>query len=317
MAARKSCTKFTWAEAKSKTPGGGSSSGGSKAPPKKTPHNKILAEKIIAKSGDPQERTLSKARVKRAQREDEKATAAIAVAKEERDRERRSRTVKPHEQARERMTELALKLQKASLKDDDDDNDKLNAGDKEKWNEIKECKEMQLDEIMALEAIYADTDEFLVSDASRLEEMRQTRETLFDDEDDEAALRALVRHPPLSFSIQLTIDIDNSRQSVDDDSHMELVGSILLSVELPPLYPFAGSPPRFDFTDIMVTDKTAVCSPDKAPESLAFMDETKLREGMLKEATEILPDPCVYEVVTWLSENAFAFLQIRTHAILS
>jgi hypothetical protein len=173
---------------------------------------------------------------------------------------------------------------------------------------------MQLDEIMALEAIYADTDEFLVSDASRLEEMRETRETLFADEDDEAALCSLVRHPPLSFTIQLTID--DPRQSVDD-SDMELVGSILLSVELPPLYPFAGPPPRFDFKDIMVTDKTAVCSPDKAPESLAFLDENKLREAMLKEATEILPDPCVYEVVTWLSENAFEFLQMRTHANLS
>lgn len=315
MAARKSCTHLTWAEAKSKAGGSSGGGGGTKKNLKNVAHSKILADKIIAKSGTPQEKTISKAKLKRAQREDEKAVAAIQAAKEERERERRSRTVKPHEQAILRMKELAKQTQTLSLKNGIDENARLwDSSCMDKMNEIKECKEMQLDEIMALEAIYAESEEFLVLDASQLEEAREFRERLFSDDGDEAALRALVTHPPIAFAVQLRID-DSSGQCSDSD--LELVASILLKVEFPARYPLQSEVPRFYFQDIMITDKKAVCSPDKSLESLAFLDEAKLLEAMLKEASELLPDPCVYEVVTWLSENAFTWLEMRTHATIT
>lgn len=301
---------MTWAEAKAKSNPGGSNGTKAKVQTKNVPHNQILAQKIIAKQGGPKEKTISKAKLRRAQREDEKAAAAIAAAREEEIRERRSRTVKPHEVAKERMAKIAQDLQKLSLSAES----LWDANSMEQMNEIKECRDMQLDEIMALEAIYTGTDEFLVSEASRLEELREIRDALSADEEDETALRSFVEHPPLSFSIQLTVE--DTRE--DAEPEMDLVASIVLSVKLPSHYPLQGATPDFQLSDIMITDKNAVCSPDKTLESLAFVDQKKLLNDMVKEATLLLPDPSVYEIVTWLSENAFEeSLQMRTHALIS
>jgi len=324
MAARNSCTKFTWAEAKSKSnPNSSSSSSGAKANLRKIPHNKILAEKLIAKSGNRSNETLlSKGKLRKCMREDERARAAIALVKEEKERERRNRVVRPHERARERLVELALELQKAPFKEGEEvdamEGSPTTATERTSL-ETKECREMQLDEITALEAMYADTGEFLVSHASRLEEILEIREQLYEDEDDAKALESLMNHPPLSFSVQLTVDDPRVSTNVDDgvdgvdgaETERRLVACILLSVEFPPTYPSEGHPPSFKIIHAMVTDRSDVCSPDKVPESLAFVEEARLGAAMARRAEDVLPSPCVYEVVEWFSENVFGFLRVR------
>jgi len=307
MAARKSCTHLTWAEAKGKV--GGSTSSKSKAISKKVPHHQILAQKIISKQEGEQGPTISRAKLRRSQREDEKAASIKAAAREAEKEERRNRKVKPHELAQDRMLEIVKNLQATSSVVIFEEEESNNS--KESIMEIKECKEMQLDEVMALEAIYADTNDFLVSDSSRLEDLREIREILFADDDDQNSIESFIQHPPISFYIQFRID------DYREDTETSLVAYIILSVSLPPRYPM-GATPRFELSDIMIVDKTDLCSPDKTLETLAFLDQEKLLDDLRKQAEMVLPDPCVYEAATWLTENVFdAALQMRTHGSLA
>jgi hypothetical protein len=169
--------------------------------------------------------------------------------------------------------------------------------------QIAECKQMQLDEIMALEAIFADTEEFLVSEASSSEDLREKMEEYRMDEEKEVLLRSVAEHPPVSLYLQLAIDGDS-----------DLVAYVLLHVTYPPLYPLGGSTPYYEIDYFMVTDQTAVCSADKPLESLAYLEETALRDALKTESGQILPDPCVYEVaVSWLTDNLFDFVIMHTH----
>lgn len=308
MAARKSCTHLTWAEAKAKVGGSSNSKSKSTIQTKKVPHNQILAHKIIAKQ-EQDGPTISRAKLRRAQREDEKAAAAIAAAREAEKEAQRNRKVKLHELARDRMMEIAKNLQASGVVCTEEEQ---SSHSQESIAEIKECKEMQLDELMALEAIYADTNEFLVSDASQLEQLQEIREALFEDDGNQSAIESFVQHPPISLHIQFSVDDYREKEP-----EMSLVAYVILSVSLPPRYPLGGKP-LFELSDIMIVDKTTECSPDKTLESVAFLDETKLLDGIYKQAESVLPDPCVYEVATWLSENIFdAGLQMRTHASLT
>eukprot|EP00579_Thalassiosira_antarctica_P013197 CAMPEP_0201937276 /NCGR_PEP_ID=MMETSP0903-20130614/39116_1 /ASSEMBLY_ACC=CAM_ASM_000552 /TAXON_ID=420261 /ORGANISM="Thalassiosira antarctica, Strain CCMP982" /LENGTH=193 /DNA_ID=CAMNT_0048478207 /DNA_START=121 /DNA_END=699 /DNA_ORIENTATION=- len=192
MAARKSCTHLTWAEAKNKSGIGGPKGAGGKGKPKGMTHNQVLAQKIISKQLSSQEGNLvGKKSLRKQTRDDEKATAVLAAAKVERDLERRNRTVRPYELARERQTELARVLQSLSTSDNSKNSAGGNSatnttGDVDTMKEIAECKGMQLDELMALEAIFADTDEYGVCEATRLEDLQQTYESYLEDEDSES-----------------------------------------------------------------------------------------------------------------------------------
>merc|ERR1712194_662255 len=106
----------------------------------------------------------------------------------------------------------------------------------------------------------------------------------------------------------------------DDNEHeMDLNVLILMRVTLPPLYlnSEGSQTPVWEFLDVMVMDKKFFCSADKPLESLAWLDEQKLKDAMNSEAQEsLLPYPCVYEsVVTWLSENVYDYLNIQYHLL--
>jgi hypothetical protein len=47
---------------------------------------------------------------------------------------------------------------------------------------------------------------------------------------------------------------------------------------------------------------------NKVLATLAILDEGGLVCGFLARAAECLPDPCVYEAATWLTESAFDFV---------
>lgn len=319
MAARKSCTHLTWAEAKNKSGIGGPKGAGGKGKPKGMTHNQVLAQKIISKQLATEGNLVGKKSLRKQTRDDVKAAAVLAAAKEERDRERRERTVRPYELAQERQTELAKGLQSSSTSDDN--NNSNTTGDVDTMKEIAECKGMQLDELMALEAIFADTGEYGVCEATRLEDLQQTHESYLEDEDSESVLQTLVDHPAISCTIQLTVPDEMGILKPPEDTTttttMEFVAFVVVHVTLPATYPNAGTAPTIQIHDCMVADKNAVCSPDKPLETLAYLDETKLQEALAEEIQGILPYPCIYEAgVTWLTENIYTYLELRAHLLL-
>jgi hypothetical protein len=300
MAARKSCTKLTWDEAKAKV--GISNAATKKKPiPKSMNNGDALTAKVIARNGaSQQELSQHISLMKKMRREEERAAAAAAKREEERKRAQAEQVVKPHEQARERMRELALQQGTASLAAETSLTSDIDLSEMKK---ISECKQMQLDEIMALEATFADKEEFLVDRSSNVEELRKKIDEYKLDEEKEALLRSITDHPQVSLYLQ---------QSIEGDD--DLLASVLLHVIYPPLYPLGGSTPHFQITYFMVTNREAVCSADKPLESLAYLEKTKLLEALNTESGHILPDPCVYEVgVSWLSENLFDFVTMHTH----
>jgi hypothetical protein len=304
MAARKSCTHLTWADAKSADNPGGDARKKKGGKPKKLNH----LEKVIAKHGATQEAQLTKSDLRKHKRAEERGSALTEKRAEERQQQRQLK-VKPHEQAQERMAELALK-QAASEETAKNDSLLINTNDMDlsDLKAIAQCKELQLDEILALEAIFVDTNEFSVSESSKLDELREKIEEYQMDEENEDLLRSVVQHPPIILLLQQTINCNNEKIE-----SMELVASVLLLVTLPPTYPLSGSTPHFNVIYFMVTDKHIECSADKPLESLAHLEETELLDALWTEAKQILPDPCVYEVgCAFLSENLFDMIVLSS-----
>jgi hypothetical protein len=227
---------------------------------------------------------------------------------EERALERASQVVKPHEQARQRLHELALEYAAATVTSESTRMDTDVIKDVSEMKLCAECKQMQLDEIMGLEAIFMDTDDFLMAQSTNLEELRTMMEEYQMDEENESLLRSVVGHNPLSMYLQ---------QSIEDTNNSNLVASLLLRVTYPPLYPLGGSTPQIDIPYFMVTDRTVVCSADKPLETLAYLEERQFQDAIQAESQHLLPDPSVYEVVSsWLPEHLFSFVTMHTHAAL-
>lgn len=318
MAARKSCTHLTWAEAKGKVNPGGDAIKKKKGAPKKLTH----VEKIIAKNGASQEAMAQEKSALRKMKRNEEKLAALSQKRAEERQQQRQVKVKPHEQARERMCELAAKQAAATASSEcvvdggvgtDMDMDM----DLSDLKVIARCKEMQLDEIMALEAIFADTDEFMTAASSNLDELRQKIEEYQMDEENETLLRSVAQHPPISLLLQSTINNAN-KDLISGDDNLELVASLLLRATMPRTYPLSGSTPVFEIEYFMVTDLHMECNADKPLESLAHLEESTLKNAMQAEAKELLPDLSVYEVgVTWLTENLFEYISLSAHAVQS
>ncbi|CAB9519740.1 expressed unknown protein [Seminavis robusta] len=310
MAARKSCTTLTWAEAKNRTGSVGQKK--NKEVLRKQNHGQVLANKIIAKSGgdvkDSENRKLKKAYRK----QEEKAAAIAAQRTEEREQKRLAamQEVKPYDRAKERLADMIQELRGSSgdppkmISVEDMDSEETLA-------KIAECKQMQLDEIMALEAMIPEED-FVMCHAEKVQELRDLLEDEADDAHDQIA-----RQPPIAFYIRL--EVDDYRDSNNDDNEMDLNTMVLIRVTLPPLYlnSEGSQEPIWNFDYVMVTDKNALCSADKPLESLAWLDEIKLKEALAKQAQEdLLPYPCVYELaVTWLSENIYDYLNMQSHLL--
>mmetsp|Transcript_23695 Transcript_23695/g.40467 ORF Transcript_23695/g.40467 Transcript_23695/m.40467 type:complete len:371 (-) Transcript_23695:67-1179(-) len=359
MAARKSCTHLTWSEAKSKV--GGDSRTTSKKPliPKKIDHGKALTAKVIAKNGlSPQDLAKEKTLARRAKRDEERAAAAAAKRTEERERRRWERRVRPLDMARERMVGLAEKLQKQNIngsdKEEGDGVDNAHI-DAEFYQTVAECRELQVNELLGLEAIYNTHDgsdhnvdddedgsaainkEFRISDASQFEMLQRLVEQWQIDPEDEPSLKKIVHHPNPSFTIQLMVDGTIHDDDCNDGKDVHLTAVLLLRVTLPSLYPSEEDNaddddasdnhpnrtllllPTFDIAYFLCTHKDMECTPDKPLESVGHLDERKLNDAMMEEARQLLPDPCVYMVVTSvLMERLFEFvaLSVRGKFIL-
>ena len=260
--------------------------------------------------------------MKRAKRGEERAAAAALKRAEEKERQRMENMVKPYDMAKEQMIIMAGKLQKETSiinKGEEDECDAYNSQQKM----IAECKEMQVNEVLGLEAIYNTDDgdgddvankEFCIAESSKFELLQQLIEDWQIDPESEQTLEKIVKHPPLSFTIQLVVD---GTVHTDGDD-VELATVILLNVTLPSLYPMGESSnnnlPTFDIAYFCCTDREMKCTPDKPLNSLADLDETGLKESLIEEAQQLLPDPSIYMVTTaCLMERIFEFVTLSVH----
>ena len=318
MAARKSCTHLTWGEAKSRSGQGTSGQKKNKEVLRKQDHGAVLAAKIISKQGGNAASAENKKLAKQYRKIEEKSAAIAAQRLEEREEKRLAalQEVKPYDRVKERVSEM---LQELRDKEDDaipkaDTTNDIDLNDEEVQAKIAECKQMQLDEIMALEAMIPEED-CVISNASNIDELREKLEQ-FESDGDEATRSSIAKHPPISYIIKL--EVDDYRDDTDDPE-MDLNVILLLRVTLPPLYlnSEGSQTPSWDFEYVMVSDKNVFCSADKSLETLAWLDEKGVKDGMNKQAEEdLLPYPCVYEVaVTWLSENIFGYLNMQSHLL--
>ncbi len=306
MAARKSCTKMTWAEAKSKC-----GEGGSKNPNKATikisqqpNHGKLLAAKIIAKQGPQEDERIKNRQAARMARKDQLRQEQLDRQRElEKEQRRLEEMVRPCETALVKLKELQQKFHDKGASNIDCDNESADtSNDDLDPDMICESKQLQLDEVLALEAIYADQDVLQVAASSKLEELQEKLETLQENPDTGQA--AVVQHPPISYTLV---------RSIDDPEDDDFVAHFLLHVSYPPNYPLETTPPTLRILWHLVTQKSLVVPSNKPLESLAILDEEALFQAMSEEAQEsLLGMPSVYELLdTWLTEHIFEYLQKR------
>jgi hypothetical protein len=321
MAARKSCTHLTWADAKASVGGDSGIKKKKGEKPKKLSH----VEKIIAKNGQTKEdQALARSFQKQERRQEEKLAAIAEKRAQERQRQLEIPKVKPSEQARRKIAEMAAKLAAEAGRQTLIELPSTGDMHLAELKAIAHSKEIQLSEIFALEAIYADTDEFRVCDASQVDQLQEALENYQMDEENEDFLRSVVGHAPQTILLQLNINDEDQRIG---DGEVELVVSVLLRATLPPTYPIGDSTstpgksssplasnPLFGIEYFCCTDRNEIVNADKPLETMAHLDEAKLLEYLQMKVLEILPDPCIYEVVTSLSENIFDFLDLSaTH----
>lgn len=296
---------MTWAEAKAKV-GESSTSGGKKKKPTglagtknhATHHAAKIIQKATAQGETDQIKDRQAARLARrdAQRQ-EQLEAQREAAKEQ---AKLDQIVKPYDLAMERLSKLANAEAlngPAVLK-----NHTANDVTLDLAQVVCECRQIQLDEILALEAIYEGAETVSILAASRLEDQRTAVESWQMDEDNETLQQSILDFPPLSFTLKLLMENDDTSDTLSSEA--ELVSLVLLKVTFPPLYPlYDGQTPLFEVVECTIVDKMAVCNRNKPLESLGYLRQDDFTAALTRQAQELYGVPSVYELVsTWLPE---------------
>jgi len=221
------------------------------------------------------------------------------------DEEETGHTYKASQIAHVRMAELAEEMQTKAMQALDDVSESQADGlesyadaSPEELQTLADCYRSKLDELEMIEAMFVD--EFCpLYDSAGVEELRTSLEA-----DGAEALRSVAAHPRFEFLLQMTVP---DQRTPDETNGKQLVASILLHVAFPPMYPTPDTPPELRIEDIMITDALEEMSLDKVLWPVVHLDMEKLIAEMSQRAAECLPGPCVYEAVTWMSENTYSF----------
>ena len=301
MAARKSCTHMTWAEAKSKSGGPPITKNKEAGRIKADTHGKLLAAKIVAKAGPSVEEQIQNRQAAKQARKDEQRQAQLQAQRDaEKERQRVEAVARPHEQALVKLQELAEAfVLSSSHKDDDDDDERGDA------TVICESKQLQLDELLALQAIYVDTPDVLtVAHESEWEDLQTHLERWQEDPTMTESERSIVTHPPLRLAWKRSLD------NPDEDDN-DWVAHCFVEITMPSTYPIIETPPTIHIAWFMLTQKSLVVSDDKPLENWGVLDETAFLHALREHAQEWIGMPCLYEVMeTWFSENLFRFISL-------
>jgi hypothetical protein len=266
MAARKSCTHMTWAEAKAKS--------GSTDPKKnnkpstlnkqqqQADHGKLLAAKIVAKhqqnASSEDDKIKDRQAARRARKDSERQEQLELQRQVEKEQQRLLDVVRPHELALQKLDQLAEEYRDKPLSSSrhDDPSDAIVADDVVTM--ICESKQMQVDEIIALEAIYVDTDLFTVCGCSQLEELQRKLELWQEDPTDKLKQQEVIHHPPISFTL---------KRSLEDPDNDDFIAHLLVRVVFPPDYPLQTTPPSIDIPWSLLAQKSTTVSSNKPLES--------------------------------------------------
>lgn len=220
------------------------------------------------------------------------------------------RLLAPPELARARMAGMAQELLACEAPEDAlaEEPAKYAEASLEELQGVAECRRQQFTELDLLEAMFVD-EYLLFSDADETEALKAALEALPDPPTgaDAEALRSVAEQPPLDFALQMTVQDQRPPEQTDG---RQLVASILLRVRFPFMYPTPGVPPTVHVVGYMVADSLGEPQEeDSSPSTLAEFDAEEMTKAMLAQVTELQPDPIVYEMATWMSDNAFAFVR--------
>jgi hypothetical protein len=313
MAARKSCTHLTWAEAKGKT-GNISSSGGNKNNARRENHGKLLANKIISKAGPSETEVVKNRQAARLARRDQQRQEQLETQRQaQKERQRMEAVAEPHQQALEKLEERAVAYQSSTTAFKSYIDDAASAAVSNNSEDLSmillcESKQLQVDELLALQAIFADTPDILVvADDCRLEELQQNLEDWQMDasSSNHLELSAIIAsHPPLRIVL---------KRSVDDPKDDDWVAHCLLEIVFPHDYPIQVTPPQIRVEWFLLTQKSLVVAENKPLESLGTLDESGIVEALKQQAQELgVGMPCLYEILdTWWCENVFEFISLN------
>jgi RWD domain len=305
MAARKSCTHMTWAEAKAKSGSAPPSKNKDAGRIKAETHGKLLAAKILAKAGPSQDEQIQNRQAAKQARKDQQRQAQLQALREaEKEKQRQEAIAKPHERALAKMKELAegFSLSTATT---------VLPGMEETEVDpalVCESKQFQLDELLALQAIYADTPDILtVADDSQWEDL-QTKMEAWQNDPTQETEGAVVNHPPLRIAL---------KRSIEDPEDEDWIAHCLVEISMPPTYPVAVTPPVIKISWFLLTQKSLVVADNKPLESLGTLDDVGLLQALTLQAQDLIGMPCLYEVMdSWFSENLFHFISISPTVLL-
>lgn len=313
---------MTWAEAKEKSGiGTGSSSSNKVKTQVGKSHAAVLAAKILSKNGpDENERVRDRQAARQAKKDQQRQVQLNAQRETEKEQQRLGEVMIPHEKAMERLQQLtneyrirqstpllSLPLPK-SIEQDGKDYVQL----------ICESKQMQLDEIIALQAIYADTDNLSLPDhnifsnsGSPLETLQATLDKWHLDQNNEALRRSVVDQPTVSFTLKRSMH-DPEGCNDDDNDGGDFVAHMLFHISFPSDYPLRTTPPIIQVVWFLLTQKSMTVAANKPLDSsnMGTLDERGLAQAMTDYAQEfLLGMPSVYALLdTWLSDHLFKYI---------